>query len=135
MGVGRLGWFVGALAAGALAGAACGGDGGRAERPATATVRPAAERPTVEDQLAILDGARDPAPYAAALDDLARRCRESRERLADAVVEARRALERERGVAVSVLDYLRGLDRVVPADATGADCAGVAQELGRTIGR
>ena len=123
-----------ALVACALAGGACGGDGDRAGGPA-ATARPAEERPTVADQLAILDGSRDPTPYAAALDALTQRCQESREALADAIVEARRTLERERGVMVSVLDYLRGVEAVVPPDRTGVACAEVARELGRTIGQ
>ena len=89
----------------------------------------------MEDQLAILDGARDPAPYAAALDELAGRCREPRAQLADAVVEARRALRNERGVEVAVLDYLRGVARVVPAGRTGVDCAQVARDLARDLGR
>jgi hypothetical protein len=41
----------------------------------------------------------------------------------------------ERGVTVALLDYLRGVDRIVPAGTGGADCTTAAAELGRAIGR
>ena len=53
----------------------------------------------------------------------------------DAVVAEMRALHVERGVAVSVLDYLRGVERAVPPERSGVACAEVARELGRALGR
>ena len=118
-------------------GAACGGDGTGSERgaDAPATPRPAADRPAVEDQLAIIDGSRAPEPYREVLDRLAQKCREPRPEIANSIVEARQALERERGVAISVLDYLNGVDRVIPAGQSGVACRDVATELGQSIGR
>ena len=118
-------------------GAACGGDGPGSERgaDAPATPRPAADRPAVEDQLAIIDGNRAPEPYREVLDRLAQKCREPRPEIANSIVEARQALERERGVAISVLDYLNGVDRVIPAGQSGVACRDVATELGQSIGR
>ena len=118
-------------------GAACGGDGTGSGRgaDATATPRPAADRPAVEDQLAIIDGSRAPEPYREVLDSLARKCREPRVEIADAVVTARRMLEQERELTVAVLDYLRGVDAVIPAGRTGVSCRDVALELGQSIGR
>ena len=118
-------------------GAACGGDGTGSERgaDAPATPRPAADRPAVEDQLAIIDGNRAPEPYREVLDRLAQKCREPRPEIANSIVEARQALERERGVSVSVLDYLNGVDRVIPAGQSSVACRDVATELGQSIGR
>ena len=92
-------------------------------------------RPAAEDQLALIDNSQDPAAYAAVLERLAAKCRESRTEVADAIVEARRTLAQERGVTVAVLDYLRGVDTVVPAGSRDADCTAAATELGQTIGR
>ena len=121
----------------ALGAGACGGDGkdtgGGADAPATP--RPAADRPAVEDQLAIIDGSRAPELYREVLDRLAQKCREPRPEIANSIVEARQTLERERGVLVSVLDYLNGVDRVIPAGQSGVACRDVATELGESIGR
>jgi hypothetical protein len=140
MATGRwLGWLLVVV----VGGAACGGDGaepvteggeraGAATAPATVA---AGNRPLVEEQLAILDASRDPAAYAAVLNRLTAKCRESRIDVADAIVAARRTLVQERGVMVALLDYLRGVDSIVPAGTVGADCTAAAAELGRTIGR
>jgi hypothetical protein len=50
-------------------------------------------------------------------------------------VAARRTLVQERGVTVALLDYLRGVDSIVPAGTGGADCTTAAAALGRAIGR
>jgi hypothetical protein len=50
-------------------------------------------------------------------------------------VAARRTLVQERGVTVALLDYLRGVDSIVPAGTSGADCTTAAAALGRAIGR
>jgi hypothetical protein len=139
MATGRwLGWLL-VVVVGA---AACDGDGaaptteGTAAGAVTAPATVATDnRPLVEEQLAILDGSRDPAAYAAVLDRLAAKCRESRTAVAEAIVVARRTLVQERGVTVALLDYLRGVDRVVPASSQAVDCTAIATELGRTIGR
>jgi hypothetical protein len=36
---------------------------------------------------------------------------------------------------VTALDYLRGVDRVVPAGNRDVDCTTIAAELGRALGR
>jgi hypothetical protein len=97
-----LGWLLVVVAVGATA---CGGDGAapatdggeRAAVTAPATVA-TDNRPLVEEQLAILDGRRDPAAYAVVLDCLAAKCREARTDVAEAIVAARRTLVQERGV-------------------------------------
>jgi hypothetical protein len=134
-----MGWLLLLLA---LCAVACGGDGtdpppedetgGSATAPATVA---AGNRPAAEDQLALIDDSRDPAAYTAVLDSLAEKCRESRTEVADAIVAARRTLTQERGVTVALLDYLRGVDRIVPAGTRDADCTGAATALGQTIGR
>jgi hypothetical protein len=131
-----MGWLLPLLA---LCAAACGGDGtdptpedGAATAPATVA---ASGRPAAEEQLALIDGSEDPAAYAAVLERLAGKCRESRVEIADAIVAARRTLAQERGVTVAVLDYLRGVDAVVPAGSRDVDCRAAAAELGRTLGR
>ena len=123
-----------AFLAGALLFAACGDDGDKPTEGAAATARPAEERPTVEEQLAILDGDRMPEPYREVLDSLAQKCREPRAEIADAVVISRRNVDRERGIEVSVLDYLRGLDREIAAGRTGEECRATITNLERTIG-
>ena len=125
-----------------LCAVACGGDApdpspegpaaGAATAPATVA---ASDRPAAEDQLALIDHRQDPAAYAAMLERLAEKCRESRTEIAEAIVAARRTLAQERGVTVAVLDYLRGVDAVVAAGTRDADCSAVATELGQTIGR
>jgi hypothetical protein len=124
-----------------LCAAACGGDGtdptagsprGPASDPATGA---AGGRLTVEEQLVLLDAREPPRAYAEVLTSLTEKCRESRSELAAATVVAQHTLVQERAVVVSVLDYLRGVDRVVPAGSRDVDCSAVAVELGRTIGR
>ena len=140
MATGRwVGWLLLLLA---LCTVACGGDGtepapggtadGAATAPATVAV---SGRPAAEDQLALIDNSQDPAAYAAVLDRLAEKCRESRTEVADAIVGARRTLAQERGVMVAVLDYLRGVDAILPMGTRDVDCTAAAAELGRTIGR
>ena len=124
-----------ALLAGVLLLAACGGDGEKRTTGGAVTPRPAEDRPTVEEQLAIIDGSRMPETYREVLDGLAQKCREPRTEVADAVVEGRRNLAGERGIHVSVLDYLRGVDSVIPAGRTGEGCRAIITELERTIGR
>jgi hypothetical protein len=89
----------------------------------------------VEEQLAIIDGNRMPDQYRSVLESLARKCRESPVEIADAVVTERTTLQRVRGISISVLDYLRGLDSVIPDGRTGVDCREIAAELGENIGR
>ena len=134
-----MGWLLLLLV---LCAVACGGDGadpmpeGTGDEAVTAAATVAAsDRPTAEEQLALIDNSQDPAAYTEVLDRLAQKCRESRTELADAIVAARRTLAQERGVTVAVLDYLRGVDAVVSAGSRDADCTAAATELGQTIGR
>jgi hypothetical protein len=140
-------WLVIALIPVAVA--ACAGDGDRgAQSRAASTAAPATRtpppmttpegggaRPLVEEQLAIIDGTRMPEPYRDVLQSLARKCRETPVELADAVVTERARMRAERGIAITVLDFLRGINSVIPEDRTGVACRDVATELGRTIGR
>ena len=134
-----VGWLLPLLV---LCAAACGGDDtdpspeGTADGAVTAPATVAAgDRPAAEDQLALIDNSQDPAAYTEVLESLAGKCRESRTEVADAIVEARRTLAQGRRVTVAVLDYLRGVDRVVPAGSRDVDCTAVAIELGQTLGR
>jgi hypothetical protein len=126
----------------ALGTGACGGAGPNAAAegvvrwsPTTAPSVAASGRLTVGEQLVLLDAPQPPHAYDDVLTRLTARCRESRAELAAALVVARHTLEQERGVAVTVLDYLGGVDRVVPAGSQAVDCTAIATELGRTIGR
>ena len=92
-------------------------------------------RPSVEDQLAIIDGNRSPEQYATLLDSLSRKCRESRTEIADIVTQVRLDVRQERGTLIPILDYLRGMDSVIPAGRTGVACGDLAMELGLSIGR
>lgn len=131
-------WLLTLMVLGGAIALACGGDDSKntstGDRGPTATPRPAADRPSMEEQLAIIDGSRSPDEYREVLDRLAQRCREPRTEIADSVVEARQTLDRERGVKVSVIDYLRGVERVIPAGQERVGCREIAVELGRTIG-
>jgi len=125
----------------ALGTVACGGAGPNAAAegvvrwsPTTAPIV-ASGRLTVGEQLVLLDAPHPPHAYDDVLTRLTARCRESRAELAAALVVARHTLAQERGVTVTVLDYLRGVDRVVPAGSQAVDCTAIATELGRTIGR
>jgi hypothetical protein len=60
------------------------------------------------------------------LTSLTQKCRESRSELAAAIIAARRTLAQARGVSVTVVDYLRGVDRVVPAGSRDVDCTATA---------
>ena len=121
---------------------ACGGAGPNAAAegvvrwsPTTAPLVAASGRLTVGEQLVLLDAPHPPHAYDDVLTRLTARCRESRAELAAALVVARHTLAQERGVTVTVLDYLRGVDRVVPAGSQAVDCTAIATELGRAIGR
>jgi hypothetical protein len=92
-------------------------------------------RLTVEEQLVFLDAPQPLLAYVEVLTILTQKCRESRSQLAAAIIAARRTLAQERGVTVTTLDYLRGVDRVVPASSHDVDCTAVAAELGRMLGR
>jgi hypothetical protein len=120
--------------------AACGGEGPNAAGVVrwSATASPlvaASGRLTVEEQLVLLDAPQPPLAYAEVLTILTQKCRESRTELAAAIAAARRALVQERGVTVAALDYLRGVDAVVPAGSREVDCTAVATELGQMLGR
>jgi hypothetical protein len=137
-------WRVAISALLALSLAACGGESEKRDSASVAPVAatstaaspPAPEgRPMVEEQLAIIDGNRMPDQYRSVLESLARKCRESPVEIADAVVTERTTLQRVRGISISVLDYLRGLDSVIPDGRTGVDCREIAAELGENIGR
>jgi hypothetical protein len=129
----------------ALALASCGGDGDKNEAvsgipPAiTATAAAAAtaseSRPQVEEQLAIIDGNRMPEQYRDVLEALGRKCSETPVEVADAVVSERTRLQNERMISITVLDYLRGVNSVIPDGRTGVPCRDLAAELGDTIGR
>lgn len=129
-------WLLTLVLLGGAVASACGGDDSKSSgsRGPTATPRPASERPSMEEQLAIIDGSRSPDEYREVLDRLAQRCREPRTEIADSVVESRQTLDRERGVKVSVIDYLRGVERVIPPGRDRVGCREIAVELGRTIG-
>jgi hypothetical protein len=125
----------------ALALASCGGDGDKNEAvsgipPAiTATPTASESRPQVEEQLAIIDGNRMPEQYREVLESLGRKCSESPVEVADAVVTERTRLQNERMISITVLDYLRGVNSVIPDGRTGVPCRDLAAELGDTIGR
>jgi hypothetical protein len=121
--------------------AACGGENEK-ERPAAGALTPGVaspaaneSRPLVEEQLAIIDGSRMPEQYRPVLESLGHKCRESPVEIADAVVTERTALQGARGISISVLDYLRGLNSVIADGRTGVSCREVATELGQSIGR
>lgn len=103
--------------------------------PPAATPAGSDARPSVEEQLAIIDGTRTPEPYQQVLQSLGRKCRESTVALADAIVTERVRLQAERNISITVLDYLRGINSVIPEDRTGVDCHAVAVDLGQNIGR
>jgi hypothetical protein len=126
----------------ALGTGACGGEGPNAAAEGvmrwSATAAPcvaARGRLTVEEQLVLLDAPQPLLAYVEVLTILTQKCRESRSELAAAIIAARRTLQQGRGVAVTTLDYLRGVDRVVPASSHAVDCTAVAAELGRVLGR
>ena len=104
---------------------------------ATETVPPpqAGGRLTVEERLVLTDASPQLLAYAEVLTVLTPKCRESRTELAEAIIDVRRTLVQERGVTIAVLDYLRGVDRVVPAGSRDVDCTAIAAELGRALGR
>jgi hypothetical protein len=120
---------------------ACDGEGSNAAAgvvrwsPTAAPNVVASGRLTVEEQLVLLDAPQPLLAYVEVLTILTQNCRESRSELAAAIIAARRTLVQERGVTVTVLDYLRGVDRVVPAGSRDVDCTAIAAELGRTLGR
>jgi hypothetical protein len=124
----------------ALATGACSSDGphvaaGVVHWSATASPSVTGGRLTVEEQLVFLDAPQPLLAYIEVLTSLTQKCRESRSELAAAIIAARRTLQQGRGVAVTTLDYLRGVDRVVPASSHAVDCTAVAAELGRVLGR
>jgi hypothetical protein len=125
----------------ALGTVACGGAGpnaaaeGAVRWSATASPSGADGRLTVEEQLVFLDAPEPLLAYVEVLTILTQKCRESRSELAAAIVVARRTLAQERGVTVTALDYLRGVDRVVPAGSRDVDCTTIATELGWALGR
>ena len=137
-------WRVVIAALLALCLAACGRESEKRDSASVASVAPAPSatppqasegRPMVEEQLAIIDGNRMPDQYRSVLESLTRKCRESPVEVADAVVTERTRLQSVRGISISVLDYLRGLDSVIPDGQTGVGCRDVAAELGASIGR
>ena len=121
--------------------AACGGDGtgpaaeGSARGAATIPPTAPSGRLTVEERLALLDASPPPLAYAEVLTILTQKCRESRTELAEAIVTARRTLMQERGVTVAAIDYLRGVDQVVPAGSRDVDCTAIVAELGGALVR
>jgi hypothetical protein len=124
----------------ALATGACSGDGphvaaGVVRWSATAAPSGTGGRLTVEEQLLFLDAPQPLLAYIEVLTSLTQKCRESRSELAAAIIAARRTLAQARGVSVTALAYLRGVDRVVPAGSRAVDCTAIAAELGRTLGR
>lgn len=88
---------------------------------------------SLEEQLARLDGNREAQLYATVLTSLIEKCYQSRSQVAAAVIGAQQALARERGILVSVLDYLHGVGRTAASGRGNVDCAAVALELGRAL--
>jgi hypothetical protein len=133
----RMGWRTGmVLLLLVSCAASCGGDGtGPAAADPAAATGAAGSRLAVEERLALLDASPPPLSCAELLTILTQKCRESRSELAEAIIAARRTLAQERGVTVAALDYLRGVDQVVPAGSRDVDCTTVATELGRALGR
>lgn len=96
------------------------------------TRRDAGGEESVEFKLSTLDGSipagnDDPAlvRYQVTLDALETKCTNGRERLADFAVVAKRELA-ERGVTVSLLEFLRSMNDALPTDLGTTDCTDIA---------